>query len=158
MYLFFFYLEKIQLTSKYILYIMDIYSKDGGDTVAIIVSNTDGRPIYEQIREQIKAEILSGERQAGDMMPSIRTLAKDLRISVITTKRAYDELEREGFVETVPGKGTYVAQQNQEFLREELLRKAEEKLAEAVRIAKSAGLTQQELTEILHMLYEGEGI
>lgn len=126
--------------------------------MAIIVSNTDGRPIYEQIREQIKAEILSGERQAGDMMPSIRTLAKDLRISVITTKRAYDELEREGFVETVPGKGTYVAQQNQEFLREELLRKAEEKLAEAVRIAKSAGLTQQELTEILHMLYEGEGI
>lgn len=126
--------------------------------MAIIVSNTDGRPIYEQIREQIKAEILSGERQAGDMMPSIRTLAKDLRISVITTKRAYDELEREGFVETVPGKGTYVARQNQEFLREELLRKAEEKLAEAVRIAKSAGLTQQELTEILHMLYEGEGI
>ena len=126
--------------------------------MAIIVSNTDGRPIYEQIREQIKAEILSGERQAGDMMPSIRTLAKDLRISVITTKRAYDELEREGFVETVPGKGTYVAQQNQEFLREELLRKAEEKLAEAVQIAKSAGLTQQELTEILHMLYEGEGI
>ena len=126
--------------------------------MAIILSNTDGRPIYEQIQEQIKAEILSGERKAGDMMPSIRTLAKDLRISVITTKRAYDELEREGFVETVPGKGTYVAQHNQEFLREELLRQAEEKLAEAVHIAKSAGVTQQELIESLCMLYDGGDI
>lgn len=123
--------------------------------MAIVLSSASGKPIYEQISEQIKAEILSGQRKAGDMMPSIRTLAKDLRVSVITTKRAYEELEREGFVETVPGKGTYVAGQDQNFLREELLRKAEEKLMEAIEIAKTAGVTEAELADSLHMLFGG---
>ena len=123
--------------------------------MAIVLSNSSGKPIYEQITEQIKSEILTGVRQAGEQMPSIRTLAKDLRVSVITTKRAYEELERDGFVETVPGRGTYVALQNRQALREEQYRRAEAKLLEAVEIAKGAGITEEELAGCLHELYGG---
>lgn len=123
--------------------------------MAIVLSNASGKPIYEQIAEQIKASIITGELEAGQQMPSIRTLAKDLRVSVITTKRAYEELERDGFVETVQGRGTYVANSNREFIREEQLRRAEEKLLEAVEIAKSAGIQEKELVESLHELFGG---
>lgn len=123
--------------------------------MAIVLSNASGKPIYEQIAEQIKASIITGELEAGQQMPSIRTLAKDLRVSVITTKRAYEELERDGFVETVQGRGTYVANSNREFIREEQLRRAEEKLLEAVEIAKSAGIQEEELVESLHELFGG---
>ena len=125
--------------------------------MSIILSNSSGKPMYEQISEQIKSEILSGVREAGQQMPSIRTLAKDLRVSVITTKRAYEELERDGFVETVPGRGTYVAHQNSQMLREEQLRRAEDCLSQAVDIAKTAGITEQELIDSLHELYGGDG-
>lgn len=126
--------------------------------MAIILSNASGKPIYEQIAEQIKASIITGELEAGQQMPSIRTLAKDLRVSVITTKRAYEELERDGFVETVQGRGTYVANSNREVIREEQLRRAEEKLLEAVEIAKSAGIQEEELIESLHELFGGADI
>lgn len=126
--------------------------------MAIILSNASGKPIYEQIAEQIKASIITGELEAGQQMPSIRTLAKDLRVSVITTKRAYEELERDGFVETVQGRGTYVANSNREVIREEQLRRAEEKLLEAVEIAKSAGIQEEELIESLHELFGGVDI
>ena len=91
----------------------------------IIISNASGKPIYEQITVQIKSQILSGALTAGDALPSMRTLAKELRISVITTKRAYEDLERDGFIETVAGKGSFVASKNAEFLREEALRRVE---------------------------------
>ncbi len=123
--------------------------------MAIVLSNSSGKPMYEQITEQIKSEILTGVRQAGEQMPSIRTLAKELRVSVITTKRAYEELERDGFVETVPGRGTYVSLQNGQALREEQLRRVEQKLLEAVEIAKGAGIAERELCDCLRELYRG---
>lgn len=122
----------------------------------IILQNTGGKPIYEQITEQMKAQILSGVIPAGEQLPSIRTLAKDLRVSVITTKRAYEELEREGFVETMQGRGTYVSHQDTEQVREEHLRRIEQKLLEAVEIAKSAGISEQEVCEALHLLFGGD--
>lgn len=122
----------------------------------IILQNTSGKPIYEQITEQMKAQILSGVIPAGEQLPSIRTLAKDLRVSVITTKRAYEELEREGFVETMQGRGTYVSHQDTEQVREEHLRRIEQKLLEAVEIAKSAGISEQEVCEALHLLFGGD--
>ena len=122
----------------------------------IILQNTGGKPIYEQITEQMKAQILSGVIPAGEQLPSIRTLAKDLRVSVITTKRAYEELEREGFVETMQGRGTYVSHQDTEQVREEHLRRIEQKLLEAVEIAKSAGISEQAVCEALHLLFGGD--
>ena len=97
----------------------------------IILSNASGKPIYEQITDQVKEQIMAGALSAGDALPSMRLLAKELRISVITTKRAYEELERDGFLENVPGKGCFVAPQNRELLREAQLRKVEEKLSQA---------------------------
>ena len=122
----------------------------------IIISNSDSRPIYEQITSQIKNLIISGELRSGDALPSMRFLAKELRISVITTKRAYEELERGGFIETVAGKGSFVAGMNADFIREEHLRVAEEHLRQAVDAAKSAGISRDELMETLGMLYDGE--
>lgn len=124
----------------------------------ISISNQNGKPIYEQITEQIKALILAGQLKEGDPLPSMRLLAKELRISVITTKRAYEELEREGFINTVPGKGCFVAPQNPELAREDALRRAEEHLSQAVDIAKTAGLTLSELTETLNLLYGDETV
>ncbi|WP_077533069.1 GntR family transcriptional regulator [Massiliimalia massiliensis] len=122
----------------------------------IIISNGSSKPIYEQITAQIKNMIMSGELQEGSMLPSMRLLAKELRISVITTKRAYADLERDGFIETVAGKGSFVAKKNVEFIREEQLRQAEEHLQKAVDLARSGGITCEELGEILNMLYRGE--
>ena len=120
----------------------------------LIISNSSGKPIYEQITDQIKSSILSGELQEGQALPSMRALARDLRISVITTKRAYDELEQEGFLYAVPAKGFFVAAKNTELLREENLKKIEAHLTEAVRLAAPCGLTKQELTEMLELLWE----
>lgn len=120
----------------------------------IVISNSSGKPIYEQIAEQIKAMILNGELEPGAGVPSIRLLAKELRISVITTKRAYEELERDGFLVTMPGKGSFVAEKNLDFVREERLRQLEEYLQKAVACGKSIGLSQEEFWEILHVLLE----
>lgn len=122
----------------------------------ILLSNASDEPIYSQIRQQIKRSILTGELSEGAPLPSIRQLAKDLQISVITTKRAYEELEKEGLVETVPGKGSYVSGQNQAFLREQRLRRMEELLMEAVREAKLLGLTAEQLMDNLKLCYEEE--
>ncbi len=119
----------------------------------IIISNTSGKPIYEQITSQIKAMILNGTLQEGEALPSMRLLAKELRISVITTKRAYEDLERDGFIETVTGRGSFVAGKNLEFVREEHLRMIEEKLQEAVNLAKTADISPEELIEMLQLLY-----
>lgn len=121
----------------------------------IIISNASGRPIYEQITDQIKNSIMTGALGEGDVLPSMRLLAKELHISVITTKRAYEDLERAGFIETVPGKGSFVARRNMEFLREEQLRKAEGFLQSAVDTAKQAGISLPELRELLELLFLG---
>ena len=122
----------------------------------IIISNSGGVPIYDQITRQMKGLILRGELAEGEALPSMRLLARELRISVITTKRAYEELEREGFITTVPGKGCFVAPQDPELAREDALRRAEEHLSQAVDVAKTAGLTLAELTETLNLLYGDE--
>ena len=119
----------------------------------ISISNSSGKPIYEQITSQIKNLIITGELQSGDPLPSLRFLAKELRISVISTKRAYEDLERDGFIESVAGKGSFVAQKNPEFIREENLRIAERHLQQAVDVARSSGITVQELTDMLCILY-----
>lgn len=119
----------------------------------IIISNSSGVPIYEQITRQMKGLILRGELREGEALPSMRLLAKDLRISVITTKRAYEELEREGFITTVPGKGCFVAPRNLELVREDTLRRMEEHLSQAVDIAKSGGVSLAEMEQTLIILY-----
>ena len=120
----------------------------------IIISPADSRPIYEQIASQIRQQIISGQLQVGDALPSMRFLAKELRISVITTKRAYEELERGGFLQTVAGKGCFVAGVNTKCVREEHLRVAEEHLQKAVDAAKAAGISAEELSATLRLLYE----
>ena len=124
--------------------------------MTILIDNRSGRPIYEQIVEQLREQIVSGELAPDAALPSIRSLAKDLRISVITTKRAYEELEQEGFLYTVAGKGCFVASIQTELLREEDLRKIEEHLAEIRRLAARCALTKAELREMLDILEEEE--
>ena len=128
----------------------------GGDVVDILISNSSGKPIYEQISRQIKAMILSGELAPGEMLPSIRALAKDLRISVITTKRAYDELEAEGFLYTMAGKGCFVAERNEQLFREEQLRRVEEHLRQAVQLAASCRIDKEELKQLFSIVLEEE--
>jgi len=120
----------------------------------IIISNTAGIPIYQQITKQIKNCIFSGEITEGDMLPSIRILAKDLRISVITTTRAYNDLEQEGFIVSVQGKGCYVLPQNTEIIKEQKQREIEEYLQKAIDSANSIKLRKDELIEILEVLYQ----
>jgi GntR family transcriptional regulator len=120
----------------------------------ILISNSGAQPIYEQITDQIKDQIMKGELTESEPLPSIRSLARDLHISVITTKRAYDELEKDGFLVTVAGKGSYVAAQNKQLLRENRIKIVEEKLTEAVLAAKSADLSFAELEEMLRFFYE----
>lgn len=120
----------------------------------IIISNASPDPIYEQINRQIKAQIISGELGEGDPLPSIRKLAQELQISVITTKRAYEELEKEGFIDTVEGKGSFIAMQNKEFLREKKMKIVEEKLHKAIREAHLLGIGLPELKEMLVLLYK----
>ena len=122
----------------------------------IIISNSVDTPLYEQVKEQIKNKIVANELKAGEILPSIRSLAKDLRISVITTKNAYDELEKEGYVETIPGKGTYVANKNTELIKEEQLQKVEGLIDTAVLIAKISGISKDEIKEMLDILYGEE--
>ncbi len=120
----------------------------------IIISNSSELPIYEQITEQIKSMILHGELKDGDALPSMRTLAKDLRISVITTKRAYEELEKDGFIRSFTGKGSFVCPKNIDLFREENLKKIEISLNHAIELANVAGLSHSELLKIFNLLYE----
>ena len=122
----------------------------------VILNHSSGEPLYEQIVQQIKRLIQTEQLREGDALPSMRLLAKELRISVITTKRAYEELERDGFLENVPGKGCFVAPQNHELLREAQLRKVEEKLSQAVEEARKGAFPLEELHEMLDILYKGE--
>lgn len=126
----------------------------GGDWLDIIISNSGGKPLYEQIIGQIKKMIISGELKPGEMLPSMRYLAKELRISVITTKRAYEELEREGFITTVQGKGSFVSEHNMELIREQQLRLVEQYLEQAVAAAKQAGISQEEMVTIVEVYYQ----
>ncbi|MFL0249798.1 GntR family transcriptional regulator [Clostridium neuense] len=120
----------------------------------IIILNSSSEPIYEQIIKQIKNYIFDGTLREGELLPSIRSLAKELGISVITTKRAYEELERENFIETVPGRGSYVAVQNKELLREKKIKVIEDKLLEAIDESKAVNLSVEDLKEMLEVLYE----
>ncbi len=120
----------------------------------ILISNSCGRPIYQQIYDQIKAAILSGELREGDMLPSIRALAKDLRISVITTKRAYEELEQGGYIYTAAGKGCFVSQKSSGMVYEEHLKIIEEHMGEIARLAGSSGITEGQLIEMYRVLQE----
>ena len=120
----------------------------------IKLSNNSDKPIYEQITDQLKHAILTGVLVTGDALPSIRALAKELKISVMTTKRAYADLERDGFIQTIAGKGSYVSERNQDFLREELIRQIEVHFTKVVSIAKTANVQKQELHDLLDLLLE----
>ncbi len=120
----------------------------------LFIDNKSGAPIYEQSCEQVRAQIVSGALKEDEPLPSIRALAKDLRISVITTKRAYDELENEGFIYTLPGKGCFVAERSTELLREENLRKIESHMQEIRRLANACRLTEQELDDMWRLQKE----
>lgn len=120
----------------------------------LVLSNLSGVPIYEQLKEQIRAAILSGELGDGALLPSLRQLAKDLRISVLTATRAYTELELEGYVKNVQGKGCYVLPKGNELIREQLLREVEEGLTTAIQAARRAGLEDGELSQMLQTLQE----
>ena len=122
----------------------------------IIISNSSGRPIYDQISEQIKGKILTGQLEEGEALPSMRLLAKELRISVITTKRAYEELERDGFIVTMTGKGSFVAEKNTEAVREEYLKRIEEHIGEIVRLSVSCHLGLEDIKEMVTLAYEEE--
>ena len=140
------------ISNRYSIYNFGIRS-DGMD---IIIRNTGEPPIYDQITRQVKTLILTGALGEGEALPSMRALARDLRISVITTKRAYEELEREGFITTVPGKGCFVAPRDLELARESALRQVEEYLSQAVNAAKVGGIARSEVLQTLEILYEDE--
>jgi DNA-binding transcriptional regulator YhcF (GntR family) len=123
----------------------------------IVVSNSAPEPIYEQISRQIRRQIIASELEEGDPLPSIRVLAKELQVSVITTKRAYEELERQGLIDSVGGKGTFVAAQNKEFLREKKLSAVEEQVSGAVEQAQMWGITEKQLHEMVTLLYQEDG-
>ena len=127
----------------------------GGEAMDILIDNKSGAPIYDQIYSQIKTQIISGALREDELLPSIRNLAKDLRISVITTKRAYEELEREGFIYTVAGKGCFVAAKNVELLREENLKKIEEHMEEIAKLAATCNLSCDEIVRMFQYIMEG---
>mgnify|MGYP002552204074 FL=1 len=122
----------------------------------IIISNRSGKPIYEQITAQVKSAIMSGELRPGDPLPSMRALAKSLHISVITTQRAYEDLQRDGFIDTITGRGSFVAVQNKDIIQEEQLRNAEGHLQEAAEIGRTHGISLEKLIEILTIFYSEE--
>ncbi len=122
----------------------------------IIISNSSNIPIYEQIKEEVKSRIVSGELEEGMLLPSIRSLSKDLRCSVITTKNAYEELEKEGYVKTIPSKGVYVNKINRELAREEQLKKLEKLMENAINIAKINNISKKEIKDLVNVLYEEE--
>ncbi len=140
----------ILLTNAALLCIIDIHSINRGDGVVILIDNKSGCPIYDQIYSQIKNQIIGGTLKEDEMLPSIRGLAKDLRISFITTKRAYEELEKDGFIYTLPGKGCYVAPKNLELLREENLKRIEAYIDEIVKLAASCDLTNQDIIDMVN--------
>ena len=144
------------MTNRLKLYIIEIYSFNRGDDVNILIDNKSGEPIYNQIYNQIKNQIIGGDLKENEMLPSIRGLAKDLRISFITTKRAYDELEKEGFIYTLPAKGCYVAPKNVELLREENLKKIEGHIEEISRLAASCNLKKEDIIEMINFCMEEE--
>ena len=122
----------------------------------IIISSNTSKPIYEQITSQIKAQIMSGTLKTGEPIPSMRALAKSLHVSVITVQRAYEDLQRDGFIETTVGRGSFVSAQNRDFLQEERQREAEEHLLQAAEIGRSSGISLEKLKELLELLYQGE--
>ena len=122
----------------------------------LIIRNVTNQPIYDQIYSQIKAQIIAGQLRPGEALPSIRSLAKDLKISVITTKRAYDELEAQGLIDTVAGKGCFVAEKNLDLIREQQLRELEGHLSAAAALARGCGVSRRELEEMLDVLLEEE--
>ncbi|WP_195575258.1 GntR family transcriptional regulator [Paenibacillus sp. 1001270B_150601_E10] len=122
----------------------------------ILISNSSSDPIYIQIMNQIRQSILNGELHAGDSLPSIRQLAKDLQVSVITTKRAYDELEKEKLIDSVVGKGCYVSGANKEFIREQRMKRLEEKMIEIIKESQELSMSQQELIDYMTLLFEEE--
>jgi len=126
----------------------------GGDDLEIIVSNKASRPLYEQIVSQVKAQIMSGELKAGEALPSIRSLAKSLLISVLTVQKAYDILQEDGFIETTAGKGCYVSARNQDFYLEEQQKKIEVCFNDAIEIARTSGIPLDKLVSLLTLLYE----
>lgn len=125
-----------------------------GENLEIVVSNKASQPLYEKIASQIKAAIISGELKAGDAIPSVRSLAKSLHISILTVQKAYATLQEDGFIETTAGKGCYVSAQNQDFYLEEQQKKIEERFAEAIEIARSSGISLNKLTELLALMYQ----
>ena len=125
-----------------------------GEPVEVIISNSSDKPIYEQICIQVKKQIMDGALQAGEALPSMRALARDLHISVITVQRAYEDLTRDGFIETVSGKGSFVAAQNREFIQEEQLRIAEGLLQKAAEIGRAHGIGYEKMAGILRIFYE----
>ena len=137
-----------------IIDIYTLYTMKRGETLNISISHTSTIPLYEQIQTQIKNQILNGSLKPGEGLPSIRNLAKELKVSIITTKRAYEELEKDGFIETVIGKGTFVSSQNTERLKEITLYEIENKLEEIIKQAKSVGMTLDEGIEIFKSIYE----
>lgn len=128
--------------------------QNGGEKLEIIVSNKVSRPLYEQISAQMKAAIMSGELKAGEAIPSVRSLAKSLHISILTVQKAYSTLQEDGFIETTAGKGCFVSAQNQDFYLEEQQKQIEDKFAEAVGIARSCGIKLDKLVNLLTLLYE----
>ncbi len=121
----------------------------------IQINNSSNDPIYLQIKNQIKSQIISGDLQVGDKLPSIRFMAKELRISMITAKRAFDELEAEGFIDSVQGKGNFVARQNKELIREEYLKKIEEKIQDIIEFSDIIGLSNKEIMQMIKSFLEG---
>lgn len=142
--------------SKVILYLSNKYAKyrKYGGEMEILISNSSDKPIYEQICIQIKSMIMDGTLSAGEALPSMRALAKDLHLSVITVQRAYEDLTRDGFIETVSGKGSFVAAQNKQFIQEEQLRIAEGLLQKVAEIGRSHGIDYQQMANILKLFYE----
>ena len=132
-----------------------LFCEEGDYILRIIIRNTSGKPIYEQIKEQIKEAILCDELNEGEILPSIRQLASELKISVVTTTRAYSDLEQEGFIVNVQGKGCFISPKNNDLVREQLLRKIEDGFATAINAAKIAKLSQDELLHILGSMLEG---
>ena len=137
-----------------ILYILYIYNSLWGDQLNILIATSSKVPLFKQIKEQIKEQIFSGKLKEGDALPSMRVLAKELKVSVITTKRAYEDLEQEGFVISSVGKGTFVAGQQPEILKEWQVREIENQLEKVVESSKQIGLTKKELIELIDIYYE----